>query len=537
MKATLLFLAGFSFSIANSQISEFLNVNQIKARVHSGGNIEPSTNGTWTGNANLWQGGKDVNGQLHLAAQTFSTGDYWPGPLSTVNATTNSTAVNQYNRVWKLNKSDIDAFIANYANGNVQNGSYTPVADLLSWPGNGDMSQNQDVLLAPFKDLNGDMIYDPLGAGEYPLIKGDQAIFTVFNDNYLPHQSSGGAAIGVEIRLMAYAYGPCNVTAANPFLNYTTFYNYKIINRSTSTYTNTNISFFNDIDIGYYGDDFIGSDAQDGYSFTYNLSSASAPAVGVVQFKGPINITNNLDDNNNGTVDEPFEKMGLTRFMYYNNSLPGVPAQTTDPVNAAQYYQYMNGIWKDGTPLTCGGNGYGGTINANFAYSGNSNISGPCGASNWMESGTGSDKRFIMTSGPYTLMPGAVDEVEYAYITAYDSITNNPLTKLDADVQSLRSIYNSTLNQCLTTGIKEQSLIAGLSIFPNPTSGLLNISSAKLNTEVTIQVLDALGKVLLSQDYKEFSTTTINTGPLSPGMYVIKLVSGEHVATKKFVKE
>ncbi len=120
------------------------------------------------------------------------------------------------------NKSDIDAFILNYANGNVQNGSYTIPNSILNWPGNGDISQNQDVLLAPFVDVNGDNIYSP-SAGDYPLIKGDQAIFSVFNDSYLPHQGSGGASIGLEIRLMAYAYGTGTLVANNPYLNYTTF--------------------------------------------------------------------------------------------------------------------------------------------------------------------------------------------------------------------------------------------------------------------------------------------------------------------------
>ena len=188
-----------------------------------------------------------------------------------------------------------------------------------------------------------------------------------------------------------------------------------------------------------------------------------------------MNTTNAIDDDNDGIIDEPFEQMAMTKFLYFNNTLPGIPISQTDPINGTEYYQYMTGFWKDGTPLTCGGNGYGGNSSANFAYSGNTYTNGICGTNNWSETGSGSDKRFIMSTGPYTLLPGEVIELEYAYITAFDSITNNPLGKLHSDVQNLYSIYNTTLNQCLTTSIKEQKNQINFTLSPNPTLSLIHI--------------------------------------------------------------
>ena len=560
MKTTLLLFAGLMTSIVHAQTFEYLDINQVKARVNSGGDLHRDPNGGnysgyecpigsnkfWGGPASLWIGGLDAGGQLKIAAQTYhqSGVDFWPGPLTASSATTNSATVNQYNRVWKLNKTDIDGFITNFANGNVQNGSFIPAADLLSWPANGDISQYYDSQLAPYVDLNGNMQYEPL-AGEYPLIKGDQAIYTIFNDNYLPHQSSGSSAIGVEIRLMAYAYGPCSVAASNPFLNYTTFYNYKVINRSSFALYDSYAGLFNDSDIG--ANDYVGCDVQDGYGYTYNNSLPNNPAIGVVQFKGPVNSTNGIDDDHdNGLtipgeltgIDEPGEQMGMTNFMYFNNSFAGIPLQETDPSNGTQYYQYMNNFWKDGTPFTCGGNGYGGSMPTKFAYPSNTYTNGPCGATSWAESGTGSDKRFVMSSGPFELQPGSYWEFEYAYITSFDSITNNPLGKLDVDVQNLKAIYNSTINQCSITGIKEQSLQTEFSISPNPTNALLNINAGKLiNSNVKIEVIDALGKVLVSEDYKEFNQASINVSNLSSGIYFVKLISENHTTTKKFIKE
>lgn len=537
MKTSLLLLAGLFTGLTHAQTFEYLDINQVKARVNSGGDFQPSTIGKWTGTANLWQAGIDVGGQLKLAGQTYNQGDYWPGPLSTADASIDSISSSQYNRVWKLNKTDIDNFIANYANGNVQNGSFIPAADLLSWPANGDLTKNQDAILAPYFDIDANGLYNPITSGDYPLIKGDQAIYTIYNDSYKLHQS-GGKRIGTEIHLMAYAYGTCSITASNPFLNYTTFYNYKIINRSSVALYNSYLSLFNDIDVGNYADDFVGSDVQDRYSYTYNPSSTTSPAIGILQFKGPVNSSNGIDDNGDGNIDEPFDRMGFTNFMYYNNSFPGVPLAQTDPSNATEYFQYMTNFWKDGSPLTCGGNGYGGTTSTAFAFPNNTYSNSPCGASNWTESGTGSDKRFVMTSGSYILQPGAVDEIEYAYITSFDSITNNPLGKLDLDVQTLKSIYNSTINQCSVTGIKKQTINNVFTISPNPTNGLLNINSGKaINGNVKIEVIDALGKVLISEDYKEFNQSTINLSSLSSGIYFVKISTGDNATTKKFIKE
>ncbi|MDF2447501.1 MAG: hypothetical protein K0R26_5 [Bacteroidota bacterium] len=531
--------------IAYAQTYEYLDINQVKARVNSGGDLhwDPATgnpgyecpkgsNRNWGGTASLWLGGLDAGGQLHLSAQTYhqSGVDYWPGPLTTNGATTNSTTVGQYNRVWKINKSEIDTFLINIANGNVQNGTYTIPNSILNWPGNGDVTQNQDLILAPFADVNGDQYYDP-SSGDYPLIKGDQAIFTIYNDVYLPH-GSGGDAFGVEVHLMAYAYGPCSITTGNSFLNYTTFYNYKIINRSSFSYIIYS-ALFND---SYFGvTEYVGCDVMDDYGYNYNNSSTKNPAIGVAILRSPYNTNNGIDDDDDGIIDELFEEIGMTNFMYYNNSFPGIPLSQSDPITANDYYQYLRSSWKDGTPLTCGANGYGGSVATNFAYPGNSQTTGPCVPGNWAENGTGSDKRFVMSSGDFTLFPGSITELEYAYITAFDSITNDPLGKLDSDVQNLHAIYNTTLNQCMNTDLKESYSQTNIILSPNPTKGILNIKS-DLKKNFKIEVIDVFGKVLLSEECKNFDTS-LNVTSLPQGIYFLKLISENINTTRKFIKE
>jgi hypothetical protein len=75
------------------------------------------------------------------------------------------------------------------------------------------------------------------------------------------------------------------------------------------------------------------------------------------------------------------------------------------------------------------------------------------------------------------------------------------------------------------------------SIVPNPTNGILNISSSVKNTTSKIEVIDALGKILLAEDHQEFNQTSINVAHLSSGIYFLKLSSGNNAITKKFIKE
>ena len=88
--------------------------------------------------------------------------DFWPGPLDSIGPSIDSSSCVLYDKIWKINRSEIEIFKYEWALGNVQNGTYTPVSDILSWPGNGDVSMGQAKNLAPFVDVNHNNIYDPL---------------------------------------------------------------------------------------------------------------------------------------------------------------------------------------------------------------------------------------------------------------------------------------------------------------------------------------------------------------------------------------
>ncbi|HRD38807.1 MAG TPA: hypothetical protein PLC65_09250, partial [Bacteroidia bacterium] len=85
---------------------------------------------------------------------------------------------------------------------------------------------------------------------------------------------SGGLPLGVEIHCMAYAYGCPNIINGRNELAYTTFYDYKIYNRSNNNYHDMYVAHRSNADLGSYVDDYIGSSVQDNLGFIYNADSA-----------------------------------------------------------------------------------------------------------------------------------------------------------------------------------------------------------------------------------------------------------------------
>src|ERR1700741_1179654 len=228
MKSLIISIGCFAFTALNAQQNfKYLDINNAKAGISNLGDMHWNYNSTGSESyefpkgsghhssraSSLWIGGYDNSNKLHIAAQMYRQDgmDFFSGPLDTVSGTTTPGVASQYDKIWKLNRTDIEAFITNFSNGNVQNHNYTPVADLLSWPAHGTGKYTRN--MAPFVDVNGNGVYDPLVGGDYPEIKGEQTLYFIFNDNLSSH-ASGGLSMKVEVHATAYAYG--NAAVSNP---------------------------------------------------------------------------------------------------------------------------------------------------------------------------------------------------------------------------------------------------------------------------------------------------------------------------------
>jgi hypothetical protein len=184
--------------------------------------------------------------------------------------------------------------------------------------------------------LNGDGIYQPL-QGEYPVLESnnvqslpDQMIWWVFNDAGNVKQQSLTASIGVEVQTTAFAF------ATQDFLNNSTFCNYRVINRGALSIDSTYIAVWDDADLGYAYDDFIGCDTAKGLGILYNGTNCDGcaagsppnsyglnpPMVGVDFFQGPIRLVKS----SRGLVDSPM-RLKMTNFTYYNNDASSIGIQ------------------------------------------------------------------------------------------------------------------------------------------------------------------------------------------------------------------
>lgn len=412
-----------------------LDVNNVRARILNGGDMwwdlvgnaryevpksqePPRKHSLFAGS--LWIGGFDQGGNLRAAAMTYrqSGSDFYPGPLDTTDASVNSEVCNNWDKIWKVNRKDIEKI----KDGNTNN---IP-DDIKNWPWRGDVTKGQSRYLAPFKDENNNGSYDPQ-QGDYPDVPGDQALWFVYNDKGNIHSETQASAIGLEVQTTAFAF------QANDERNNMTFYKQKIINRSTNRLDSVHFGQWVDPDLGFAFDDFVGCDTTRDLGFCYNGDNfddgvggygENPPAVGVDFFQGPTT--------RDGTV------LGMDYFVYYNNDF----SVTGNPSDAQHYYNYLTGTWKDGVSITCGGNGRGGSKECDYMFPGNPDGDG------WSEQAIGNtpgDRRFIQSSGPFTLMPGAVNFVTvgvvWANATSGGNIGSLDLLRIADD--KAQALYNN----------------------------------------------------------------------------------------------
>jgi hypothetical protein len=86
----------------------------------------------------------------------------------------------------------------------------------------------------------------------------------------------------------------------------------------------------------------------------------------------------------------------------------------------------------------------------------------------------------------------------------------------------------------ISTGVFNADFNTGITIFPNPTSNILNIESAMLNN-AQVSVVDVFGKIYLKQTVTSASNK-INTSALANGTYFLMIEKHGMKAVKPFTK-
>ena len=519
----------------------------------------------------LWIGGIS-NDSLFLGGSRYGIGgmDFYPGPISDYYLPEIYTLYG----VWKLNKSEITYHIQNYTNP-----GYQPILPILSWPGNGNTILGQAEQLAPFYDMNGDQQYNWLD-GDYPLIRGDQALYFIYNDGQGYHGETGGNPMNVEIHGMAYAF---DQSADSAFFN-SIFVHYDFYNRSSRVYDSTYVGVFNDFNLGNPHDDFVGCDVSRGTAYVYNGDDYdenagsfagygyNPPVQSMVVFGGPEMEADELD-NPAGGCDESVnglnfgdgvidnERYGMTRFFFFESTI-GAPI--VPPPLASEYYNYLKGLWKDNTPVFYGGKGYiySATVGpeCRFMFPGASDPLNwgtgcvyPNGGYNqnnlyWTEETAGNypyDKRGLSVSGPFTFEPGEVQSLDIAYVYArnFDLIG-------DTDALDIMNIRIDTLRNRIVNGgiiylpenytnIPEfENRVHHINIFPNPVQNTtlnVDLTSFASNRNCDFRITDLLGRTYLIGQLETGKLNEISAHTLNPGVYIIMISIGADVFANKII--
>ncbi len=450
----------------------YLDANNVRARILNNGNLfwrgDPSvyevpdgdgTHAVYT--SGIWVGGY-VGGQLRVAAARYVNFQFWAGPLDDDAAP--PANCREYDRLFKVSVDDIEEYEATGA----------ATQDMLDWPtglgaptlappGNGldddgDGTVDEEGEEVPF-DIGVPLMQRvnrkiDLVAGERPALLGDQSIWWIMNDRGNEHRADGSDTppIGLEVHAMAFAFN------TDGDLGNTTFYKYNLYLKGTGPATDMYIGLFSDPDLGNYKDDWVGSDTVRSMGFVWNADNDDEgsdgygvpPALGYDFLQGPLVPSPGDTAYVSGEPRPDSRNLKMTGFVYFNNLIDSTDA-TGDPRNGEGYYNYLSGKWRDGQPITFGGNGRDFSNDpAHFIFPGDPGESNAA-CQYWSEcnsDGLGtnirpSDRRFVMSSGPFTMNPGEVQQIVFGIIWArgrdnFDSVQE--LKRADDAVQGAYDI-------------------------------------------------------------------------------------------------
>ncbi|MEI7660965.1 MAG: T9SS type A sorting domain-containing protein [Bacteroidota bacterium] len=531
----------------------------------------------------LWIGGKDRDSNVYFAGERYRQGgsylpgthpDFYAGPvMDSANYSVYQDTL--WNYIWKLKKTDID-----YHKLHWQDAGYHPIHDIQTWPGNGNVNLGQAPRLAPFSDRNQDGIYNPAD-GDYPLIRGDQSLYFIYNNNRGPRlESDCPRSMKAEFHVMAYGWDLPGDSA----FNNTLFMNYRIFNRSQRSYFNTYVGTFSDLDIGYISDDYIACDVARSSYYGYNGLAvdgagqpygygAHPPAQSVTILAGPAMDSLGADrprvDGSghqlcNGSVSGAGfgdgiagnERLGLSNFIPTRTAYNTVTPFMNDPVNYRSYYNFLRSRWADSTAMIYGGLGHGGFGGygpaCRLMYPGESDTlnwgagcQAPNGQQDWTERIAGDrpdDIKGVGSVGPFTFRPGEMKELDLAFVYARDYTSPDTLASVAKLMQMIDIVRHAFVTNRLPDGqsftkVEERGAVTAgsFSLYPNPANLQAHVVfDTPLPEPATIRLVDDQGRLARSlRPGKGTTETVLDLGDLREGLYLVVVQTSAWMITGK----
>lgn len=232
--------------------------------------------------------------------------------------------------------------------------------------------------------------------------------------------------------------------------------------------------------------------------------------------------------------------------------LQGTETLNVETSGLLAYYKFNQGVAAgNNTGLTTlidhTANGYNGTL-TDFAFSGAS--------SNWVDGSpvlapetptvtTQVTLEQNSTASPLTATSSATGLLWYTEVNGDASaVAPTPNTDMLGETSFWVSSVNEmgceserveivvTVEETMSVG--EENMLNGLSIYPNPTNGVLTVSNT-LDTEVFTTVYDLNGRLLLSKTLGQ-NSNTLDLSNLNTGVYIVKLKTELGEVSKRVLK-
>jgi hypothetical protein len=436
-----------------------------------------------------------ISGDLY-----YSDGfDFFTGPIAD-NYSEDYTE--KYYRTWKISKQEIEDHKVFY-----NKPAYEMPDAILNWPADKVAYDGQLYDGADFIDIDNDGEYHPEN-GDYPRIKGDEAVLYIVNDGRFSNTSYGnGDSLNIDIYALVYAFD----RPSNEIFNNTFFINYKVINKSGQNYEDFKFGQMTALD-DQYTKGFSASDsAKNTYYYYWNFSPDldwnKLPPVRCVSF-----------------LNKKMDKFTdiASGFLYENKK-----------------YHYMNGTWPDSIT------GFQDPQWSNYAplnYVYPSNPADPYGWSQinnyYYSSGLG---KSIGTSGSNYFGAGESLEYELAFHFSYTP-DSGYFESIDHALNNVSQLIECYQNDSIPGGgsftqiPKEPtaSVSPVAQIYPNPAHTALHIQTDYKDFK-HYRIYSIYGQLV---EERKFSKQ-IDIEYLQDGLYLIQFLnrSGDALLTQKFVKQ
>jgi len=254
----------------------------------------------------------------------------------------------------------------------------------------------------------------------------------------------------------------------------------------------------------YNGEDF--DPGADGYG-------ATPPAVGLGFLKGPVILPDDRDNDSDGLIDEAGERAGMQVFWLWMSEIGAWSADLR--------YKTMKGYWPDGSPITEGNYGRGGTKPTRFMFSGNP-------PDYWSEEkitltgsrGSPADRVIMMTTGPFRLEPDDTEEIVIGIIFSCGRDRLESVYRLKADDALIQTVLDDLFQPRVPEAatLNASTRYALVHNYPNPFRDRTTLSYELPRQErVRLTVYDVLGREI----------ETLVDGVQPPGVHEIEFEAGD----------